>query len=142
MLVNPNTQRTLQVSKVDDYLSTWVEAFLLDRKAAGVVEGTLRFYLQKIKLFLDFCDAQATKQIGQINPSFLRQFLLTIEEDGHNAGGRHAAFRSLRAFLNWYEDDAESWGLSNPIHKVKAPKVPADRWIPYPLKSISHSQHR
>jgi len=34
-------QRTLQVSKVDGYLLTRLEAFLIDRKATGVAEGTL-----------------------------------------------------------------------------------------------------
>jgi hypothetical protein len=68
-----DTQRTLQVSTVDDYLLNWFEAFLIDRKAAGMADGTLNFYRQKIKLFSDYCDAQIVKQIGQINPSFLRQ---------------------------------------------------------------------
>ena len=43
MFLKSETQRTLQVSNVDDYLLTWLEAFLIDRKAAGVAEGTLRF---------------------------------------------------------------------------------------------------
>ncbi len=126
------TQRTLQVSTVDDYLLTWLEAFLIDRKAAGVASGTLRFYRQKIKLFSDYCDAQAVKQIGQIHPSFLRQYLLYLEESGHNAGGRHAAFRTIRAFFLWYEDEVEPEGWSNPIRKVKAPRVPVE-----PLEPVS-----
>jgi hypothetical protein len=72
MYLKPETQRTLQVSTVDDYLLNWLEAFLIDRKASGVAEGTLRFYRQKIKLFADYCDAFTVKQIGQITPSFLR----------------------------------------------------------------------
>lgn len=92
-------QRTLQVSNVDDYLLTWLEAFLIDRKAAGVAAGTIRFYRQKIKLFLDYYNAHFVNQIGQVNPSFLRQYLLCLEEYGSNAGGGHAAFRTIRAFL-------------------------------------------
>jgi site-specific recombinase XerD len=72
-----------------------LKAFLIDRKATGVAEGTLRFYCQKIKLFSDYCDVQAVKQISQINPSFLRQCLLYLEEYGHNAGGRHATIRMI-----------------------------------------------
>jgi hypothetical protein len=64
MFLKSDTQRTLQVSNVDDYLLTWLEAFLIDRKAEGVAEGTLRFYHQKIKLFADFCEVQAIKQIN------------------------------------------------------------------------------
>jgi len=132
MLSKIETQRTLQVSNVDDYLLTWLEAFLIDSKAAGVAEGTLRFYRQKIKLFSDYCDALTVKQIGQITPSFLRQYLLYLEESGHNAGGRHAAFRLLRAFFLWYEDEVDPDGWSNPIRKVKAPKAPVE-----PLELVS-----
>jgi len=55
MLPKVEAQRTLQNSNVDDYLLNWLEAFLIDRKAAEVAEGTLRFYRQKIKLFSDYC---------------------------------------------------------------------------------------
>jgi site-specific recombinase XerD len=137
MLPKIETQRTLQVSTVDDYLLTWLEAFLIDRKAAGVADGTLRFYRQKIKLFTDYCDALAVEQIGQINPSFLRQYLLYLEESGHNAGGRHAAFRMLRAFFLWYEDEVEPIGWSNPIRKMKAPKVPVEPLEPVSFNTVS-----
>ena len=64
MFFKSETQRTLQVSTVDDFLLNWLEAFLIDRKASGVAEGTLRFYRQKIKLFADYCDALTVKQIS------------------------------------------------------------------------------
>ncbi|MGA2502482.1 MAG: tyrosine-type recombinase/integrase [Anaerolineales bacterium] len=131
------TQRTLQVSRVDDYLLTWLEAFLIDRKAAGIAEGTLRFYRQKIKLFSGYCDALAVKQICQITPSFLRQYLLSLEESGHNAGGRHAAFRTIRAFFLWYENEVEPQGWSNPICKVKAPKVPVEPLDPVSFETVA-----
>ena len=61
MFLKSETQRTLQVSNVDDYLLNWLEAFLIDPKAAGVAEGTFWFYRQKIKLFSDYCDTQVVK---------------------------------------------------------------------------------
>jgi integrase/recombinase XerD len=127
------TQPILYTSVVDDSLLTWVEAFLNDRKAQGTANGSLRFYNHKLKLFLDYCRAHLVERIGQITPVFIRQYLLYLEESGHNPGGRHAAFRSLRAFLNWYECEAEPEGWSNPIHKIKAPKVPIE-----PLEPVSH----
>jgi integrase/recombinase XerD len=86
-----------------------------------------------LKLFLDYCQAHAVERISQITATFIRQYMLFLEESGHNPGGRHAAFRSLRAFLNWYENEAEPEGWGNPIHKVKAPKVPIE-----PLEPVSH----
>jgi site-specific recombinase XerC len=111
---------------VDDYILTWVETFLIDRKARGVAGRTLTFYSQKLQQFTDFCEGQALTNISQITPTFIRELLLNLEQTGHNPGGRHVAFRSLRAFLLWYEDEVEPEGWSNPVRKVKAPKVPVE----------------
>jgi integrase/recombinase XerD len=132
-----DTQRTSTNSLVDDYLLTWIEAFLIDRKARGLAVGTIRFYRQKIKLFCDFCESQVVTQISQITPTMLRQFLLWLEETDHNDGGRHAAYRTLRAFLYWYEDEVEPDGWKNPIRKVKAPKVALEPLDPVPIGVVS-----
>jgi site-specific recombinase XerD len=101
------------------------------------LQKTLRFYRQKIKLFADYCDAFTVKQIGQITPSILRQYLLYLEESGHNAGGRHAAFRTIRAFFLWYEDEVEPEGWCNPIRKVKAPRVPVEPLEPVSFETVA-----
>jgi hypothetical protein len=44
MSLTIETQTTLTESLIDDHLLTWVEAFLIDRIARGVAEGTLKFY--------------------------------------------------------------------------------------------------
>ena len=102
MVKHIETQGTITNSLLDDYLLTWMEAFLIDRKVRGLAGGTLRFYRIKLKLFTDFCETQVITQIGQITPTLLRQYLLYLEEAGINEGGRHAAYHSLRAFLYWY----------------------------------------
>lgn len=60
----------------------------------------------------------------QITPTFIRQYLLWLEAEGHNPGGRHAHYRALRAFLYFYEAEVEPENWKNPISKVSAPKVP------------------
>lgn len=103
MRSSTETQRT---NLVDDYLLTWIEAFLIDRKARGTAKGTLMFYSQKLKQFTDYCEGQAVKSISQITPSVIREFILWMQQD-HNSGGVHAAFRALRAFLKWYEVETD-----------------------------------
>ena len=132
-----DTQQILCTSVVDDALLTWMEAFLNARKAEGLATGSLRFYKQKLKLFLDYCQAHAIERIDQITTPFIRQYLLYLRETGHNEGGTHAAFRSLHAFLNWYESEAEPKGWGNPIHKVKAPKVPTEPLEPVSQETIA-----
>jgi site-specific recombinase XerD len=131
------TQGTLTKTLIDDYLLTWFEAFFIDRKARGLANGTLRFYRFKLKLFGNFCDTQVVSHISQITPTLLRQYILYLENSGHNAGGRHAAYRTLRAFLYWYENEVEPEGWKNPIRKVKAPKVPTEPIDPVPMEDVS-----
>lgn len=126
MPLRTDTQRTSlsrdEPGLIDDHLLVWVEAFLIDRRARGMAAGTLTFYSQKLKQFTDYAEGQAVTNIGQITPAFIRDYLIYLEQTGHNPGGRHAAFRALRAFLRWYEDETEPEGWKNPIRKVKAPK--------------------
>jgi len=137
MSENIETRRTSQISIVDDYLLTWMEAFLIDRKASGVVEGTLDFYRIKLKMFADYCETQSAKNISQITPTLIRQFLLFLEDAGHNPGGRHAVFRSLRVFLYWYEAEVEPKDWTNPIHRVKAPEVPQEQIEPVSIETVT-----
>lgn len=131
------SQRTIQVSNVDDYLETWMEAFLIDRKASGIAKGTFSFYRIKLKMFSNYCEAQAVKYITQITPTLIRQYLLFLEEKGHNPGGKHAAFRTLRVFLYWYENEADPGNWTNPIHRVKAPKVPTEPLEPVSIDTVN-----
>ncbi|HVP21685.1 MAG TPA: phage integrase N-terminal SAM-like domain-containing protein [Anaerolineaceae bacterium] len=130
------TQRTILNSVQDAYLLTWIDAFLVDRKARGTAKGSLKFYSRNLKLFTDFCENQAVKTITQIDPNLIRQFLLWLETTNHNPGGIHGAYRSLRAFLFWWEDEVEPEGWKNPIRKVKAPKVPIEPIDPVELDTV------
>ena len=116
-------QRTITNFSQDSHLLTWLEAFLIDRKAQGLAQGTIGFYRLKLSHFADFCESQAITQISQIDPNTLRKFLMILAENGHNPGGIHAHYRTVRTFLNWWEDEIEPEGWKNPIRKVKAPKV-------------------
>ena len=117
MSLNTQTQRIL----VDDYQLTWMDAFLIDRKARGLAKGTIGFYKDKLKLWSVFCEGQAVTTIDQVTPTLIREYLIYLEQTKHNPGGRAAAYAVLRAFLYWYEDETEPEGWINPIKKVKAP---------------------
>jgi hypothetical protein len=63
VFIQIETQGTITNSVVEDYLLTWMEAFLIDRKVRGLADGTLRFYRIKLKLFTDFCEPQVVTKI-------------------------------------------------------------------------------
>jgi integrase/recombinase XerD len=123
--------------RMDDSLSEWMEAFLADRRIQGLAHGTLRFYQQKLKLFSDYCATQSIDLVIQITADLIRQYLACLEQTSHNPGGKHAAYRALRAFLNWYENEAEPVHWANPIRKVKAPRVPPERLEPVSNETIA-----
>ena len=120
-------QWPIQDYALDDHILTWVDAFLVDRKAQNMSKGTLYFYQKKLQLFAAFCDSQALTKFSQMTPGFIRDYLLHLESRGHNPGGIHCAFRALRTFLYWWEDETEPEDWRNPIRRVKAPRLPQER---------------
>jgi len=48
-------RRAGDATKIDDYLLTWLEAFLVDRKARGMAKGTISNYINKLKKFSNYC---------------------------------------------------------------------------------------
>jgi hypothetical protein len=151
MSFKAENQGTINTIRVDDYLLTWMEAFLIDCKASGVTSGTMHFYQIKLKLFSGYCEAQTIKYVSQITPTFLRQFLLYIEETGHNPGWRHAAYHTIRTFLYWYEEEVMPKDWTNPISIVKFSIIPVKQIEPdsiempcpcslYQMLSLSHRQ--
>ena len=103
-------------------IGVWAERFITDRRAANVTSGTIRYYSQKLRVFLQFCDGQAVDTVEQLTPDILRAFMQWLEETNHNPGGRHSFYRTVRVFLRWVWDELDATS-PNPIKKVKAPKV-------------------
>ena len=81
MLTQTHRQGTQLNSARDDYLFTWLEAFLIDRKAQGLSAGTLHFYRVKLKKFSQYCEAQAVNHLHQITPLFIREYLLWLDRN-------------------------------------------------------------
>jgi len=51
-------QGTILNLSQDTHLLTWIEAFLVDRKAQGLSQGTITFYCNNLKLFTNYCKGQ------------------------------------------------------------------------------------
>jgi site-specific recombinase XerD len=123
-------------STQEDHLLTWLGAFMNDRKAQGFTSGTLHFYKTKLSTFANFCASRMITQITQITASDLREYMLRMEEAGHNNGGRHGCYRTVKTFLYWWESEVEPEGWSNPIRKVKPPKLCVEPLEPAKLEDI------
>jgi site-specific recombinase XerD len=129
-------QRILSKFAQETHLLNWIEAFLIDRKVRGLAKRTIEFYKRKLLNFYSYCDSLAISYIDQIEPNNLRQFLLHLGENGHNQGGIHAHYRTVKTFLRWWEREIEPDGWKNPINKVSAPKVISEPLEPVDLDTI------
>lgn len=114
------TQQTSLTLLQDDYLELSIEAFLIAKQAENLTPGSLHFYREKLKLFRSYCEAQHIKQVSQLTPSILREFLLSLRAT-HNDGGVSSVYRSIKAYLRWWWNETEP-GYPNPIGKVKTPR--------------------
>jgi hypothetical protein len=79
---NTENRRSINISAVDtaEYLPIIVEAFLLDRRTQRLTGGTIKFYQEKWKLFLDLSESHAFTQITELTPDYFRQFILYMGE--------------------------------------------------------------
>lgn len=122
MDVENHARRTITECALNDHLETWCEAFLVDRRAGGKSPGTVKYYRGKLRRLCEWCDTRAITRIGQLTAGELRAFLLYLQDTNHNPGGVHGFYRAVKAFLAWYETEAEPDGWKNPIRKVKLSK--------------------
>jgi site-specific recombinase XerD len=136
MLTQTRQEQGINVLSQTDYLPILIASFLTDRKSQGFADETVKFYKKKLKYFSEFCDGQAVTQVSQLTADLIRRYILEIQE-GHNAGGVHACFRSLRTLLYWVEqEEIMPFDWKNPIRKVKAPRLPVEPIESIPLQDI------
>jgi len=94
--------------------------FLLDCEAANLAPTTISFYELKCSAFLAFLRAQCVHSAQEITPMHIRLFLnhLALKR---TAGGVHAYFRAIRAFIRFMR--REEIIKHDPLRNIRAPKV-------------------
>lgn len=100
-----------------------IAAFLLDGRSRALTVGTLGFYAEKLEHAARYFAARGIDDPLEISPGAVRDYLVSLSQS-HTSGGVHTYYRSLRAFLNWYEREEEPEDWRNPLSKVAAPRVP------------------
>jgi integrase/recombinase XerD len=137
-LISPFHQQTaLDFIEGRQYLSIAIDSFLMNCKARNLSKHTIKFYKDYLASFADYANAQSISNVQDIDPDFIRGYILMFSED-HNPGGMHAAYRSIRAFLHWVEkEEMMSADWKNPIKKVDPPQVPDKIIEPVLLEDVS-----
>ncbi len=128
-------QNAVTVGPLDTPVRVAVEQFLLERQSRALSEGTMRFYRQKMKTIATYWSQYAIETVRDITPSKLRVLILELGRK-HSPGGVHAVYRALKAFLRWWEAEYAPDGWSNPIDRVRPPKVPELPLEPVPVSDV------
>ena len=111
---------TNRLSELSD-LQMAIFEFLTDRKSQNLSKKTIQFYKENLLAFDKFCGENGIHQVLDITPDLIRSFIMHLQDTGHNSGGVHCYYRSIRAFLYFYWNEHEP-ETKNPILKVKSPK--------------------
>jgi integrase/recombinase XerD len=117
-------------------LTTLVEAFTVDRRSRNLTAKTIEFYESLLNAFVKWCGAMAINGVDQITPDTMRLYMVRLGEEGHSAGGVHASYRTVRAFLRWYELEFEPAAWRNPLRNVKPPRVDVEPLEPVSIEHV------
>jgi integrase/recombinase XerD len=128
-------QGTLRLVQSSDLLEE-IRAFLIACQAKRLSPATVARYERELAKWRAWTEAHSCTQVQRITATDIRQYLITLEEAGHNPGGQHLAYRTIRRFLRWYDKEYEPAGWKNPISKVDAPKVPEEIKAPLNLEHL------
>jgi integrase/recombinase XerD len=133
--VMKTSQQTSLVFLQEDYLEICIEGFLVAKKSENLAASSLKYYREKLSGFLAYCAAQEIKLVSQLTPSTIRDYITQLQAT-HNSGGVHGYFRSIKAFLRWYEQEFEPDDWRNPIKRIKSPKVDQEALEPANIEDV------
>lgn len=110
-------------------LRTHANAYLLDCEARNLSRGTIRFYWQRLALWLDFLESHNVSAPAQMTGTLIRSFLASYRERGLSPYYAHQAARVIKSWCFWLV--REGVLDASPMRTVKMPKLPKDVLPPF-----------
>lgn len=107
-----------------------IEEFIHSRIAEGRSAQTVRYYIQRFRIFSEWLEIKEIETWDQVTIPLLREYLIYLEKD-REQGGVHANYRAVRALMRWVWDE----------HDLTL-RCPADKWrcknrVPAPIPGIT-----
>lgn len=106
-----------------------ITAFLTDCQIRNLTAGTIKVYRRHLQDLASWLN----KPLSQATTDNLRAYFLALRER-RNPGGQHQAYRTLRRFYCWLEQEGTI--AQNPMRRLKPPKVPEQTLDPVPLEDV------
>ncbi|MHB0858016.1 MAG: tyrosine-type recombinase/integrase [Anaerolineae bacterium] len=131
-MATPLLDRTLRLISHEATLRQDMGVFLTDCRSRNLAPRTLAIYTHQLDAFLAWAGNTGT---DALTAQHLRQYMLHLQEEGHNPGGQHQAFRVLRTFFRWLA--AEGLLDANPMERLKPPRMREEPLPPVPLADVA-----
>jgi len=111
-----------------------VSGFLIDCQARQLSPKTIRAYSQELRYFCDFLDGQGVVGLEELTAEVIRLYLVQLSER-RNPGGCHIAYRVIKTFTYWWEQETDG-EYRSPIRKVRPPKLNVQPLAPVDLGDV------
>jgi site-specific recombinase XerD len=121
--------------KIDPLISNEILTFLTDRRARMRSSQTIKFYELELGYFQAHMELLHVTTISRIDVFHIREYMISLA-DHRNAGGVHAAFRAIKAFLNWWAVECDDPTWRNPIRKITPPTLSKEPLSGVPLDDV------
>lgn len=102
-------------------LTDWVDQFLFDRKVRGLTAGTIAYHAKSLRRLTRYCESIDIEIIEAITPVVLRGFIASMSYLADNTVRN--TYKSVVAFLNWFQEEEVIPGWRSPASKVPTPKA-------------------
>ena len=104
-------------------LGNYLKVFLLSCRVEGKSPLTLQHYRQRVSAYIIFAKgAKLPKNVRDITAQDIRLFLGSLQLRELEPSTIYAHYRALKTFFNWLVN--EGFADSNPLDRIKPPKVP------------------
>jgi site-specific recombinase XerD len=110
--------------------------FIIDRRARRLSPQTIEFYQAVLNIWKKWLEENKITEVESLTPTDIRAYLVKRSETC-NPGGVHAHWRSIKAFLFWFEVEYDMYDWRNPIRKVQAPKVKFTPIVGVPMSDVN-----
>jgi integrase/recombinase XerC/integrase/recombinase XerD len=110
--------------------------YLLDCQARNLSPNTTDIYQIELRLLAEYLSSCSVYDVAKITTEQLRAYFTNLATR-RVPGGVHGAFRSTRAFLNWWEREFEpppTW--RNPISRLSAPRINTEPRAGIPMEDV------
>jgi len=103
------------------YLAETFTLFELDAQSRGFTPATLRFYRQRLGLFLAYCTQEKVLYVDELTAVTIRAYLADMQRRGLSSAYVHSHARAIRTFCNFHV--REELLDASPFAKVKMPRL-------------------